>query len=351
MNALYVSDDDKWQAVLARDRQADGQFITAVRSTGIYCRPSCPARHPGRAQVTFYADSDQARTAGYRACKRCHPDASGDDRVALVQDICRYIESHLDEPLTLTELGTQFHTAPDHLAYCFKQVMGITPRAWHRAHQIDRLKQELRAGEPITAALYEAGYQSTRAVYDHTPLGMTPGAYRKGGENMNIDYTIFPSLLGLLLVAATEKGVCFLALGESADELKDELLHEFPQAAAFRPADDRLSATVDVLLRYLEGHEPDLRLPVDVQATAFQRRVWDMLRTIPYGKTSTYQAIAEALGNRNASRAVGRACATNPVSLIIPCHRVLNSAGELNGYRWGLERKRTLIDLEARGAT
>jgi len=346
--STYSTDEDKWQAVLGRDRQADGQFVTAVRSTRIYCRPSCPARHPGRLQVSFYADPDQARAAGYRACKRCNPDAITDERIMLVQAVCRYIEANLDQPLTLAVLGAQFHTAPDHLAYCFKQVMGITPRAYRQTYQLDQLRHDLRAGEPIAAALYEVGYQSTRSVYDQTPLGMTPGVYRKGGANMNIEYAIVPSPLGLLLVATTEKGVCFLALGESADALENDLMREFPHAAALHRADDHLSATVDVVLNYLAGHAPDLRLPLDVQATAFQRQVWDLLRTIPYGETSTYQAIAQALGNPKASRAVGRACATNPVSLIIPCHRVLRSDGDLNGYRWGLDRKRALIDLEAR---
>ncbi len=343
---IMMNDNERWQAVLARDRSADGKFVTAVRSTGIYCRPSCPSRHPYRENVAFFDDPAAAERAGFRPCRRCRPEQPSDAYTTLAQQVCRYIEAHLDETLTLEKLGEQFHSAPDHLGRVFKRVTGISPRAYAQACRTQQFKAGLKSGDSVTGALYDAGYGSVRSAYEQSPLGMTPNAYRKGGRGMVVYYTTAVCPLGLLIAAATEKGVCFIGLGDSAEALETELMHEFP-AAALQRDDQRLGETVHALLGYLAGEEPDQQLPLDVQATAFQRRVWEALRTIPYGETRTYHQIAEQLGSPNAARAVGRACATNPVSVLVPCHRVVRSGGDLNGYRWGLPRKRALLDLEA----
>jgi AraC family transcriptional regulator of adaptative response/methylated-DNA-[protein]-cysteine methyltransferase len=343
-----INDDQRWQAVLARDRSADGTFVTAVSSTGIYCRPSCPARHPQRENVVFYDNPAAAERDGYRACRRCEPNASTDSQIALVQDVCRYLETHTDETITLDTLGKQFHVSPAHLGRIFKQAVGVTPRAYLESQRASRLKVELRNGDSVTDAQYEAGYGSSRALYEGAPLGMTPGVYRKGGAGLTVYYTIaeYKRPFGMVLVAATERGVCAVCLGDSVDALESGLRAELP-AADLQLDDERLGETVQVVLRYLSGQERGLSLPLDVQATAFQRRVWEALRAIPYGETRAYGEVAAAIGNPRAARAVAQACATNPAALVIPCHRVIESDGGLGGYKWGIERKRALLEQEA----
>ena len=343
-------EENYWQAVLNRDSQSDGTFVFGVRSTGIYCNPSCPARHPRREQVIFFTRPEAAEEAGFRACRRCRPGETSvyELQVEMVQRACRYIEAHIDGPITLTDLGKEVGVSPYHLQRVFKGVVGITPRQYVEACRLGQLKTRLKDGESVTEALYDAGYGSSSRLYERAPeqLGMTPAVYRQGGRDMHIGYTIVDCPLGRLLVAATGRGICAISLGDTDAELEHALQKEYP-AAEIQRSEAELSHGVNALLGYLNGERPHLDLPVDVQATAFQWRVWQVLRAIPYGSTRSYGEVAEALGDPKAARAVARACATNPVALVIPCHRVVREDGALGGYRWGLERKRLLLEGEA----
>jgi len=343
-------EENYWQAVLNRDSQSDGMFVFGVRSTGIYCKPSCPARHPRREQVIFFTRPEAAEEAGFRACRRCRPGETSvyELQVEMVQRACRYIETHFDGPLTLADLGKEVSASPYHLQRVFKRVVGITPRQYVEACRLGQFKTRLKEGEAVTMALYDAGYSSSSRLYEQAQarLGMTPSAYRRGGQEMHIGYTIVDCPLGRLLVAATEKGICAVSLGDVDTELESALWSEYP-AARIEHDGTELSQWVKALLDYLNDEQPHLDLPVDVQATAFQWRVWEILCTIPYGSTRSYSAIAQDLGNPKAARAVAHACATNPVPLVIPCHRVVREDGTLGGYRWGLERKQRLLAKEA----
>jgi AraC family transcriptional regulator of adaptative response/methylated-DNA-[protein]-cysteine methyltransferase len=344
-----MNEQRNWQAVLDHDLSADGKFVYAVRSTGIYCRPSCPSRRPARAQVVFFARPDDAEREGFRACRRCHPHdgAAHDRQPEWVQEACRYIESRLDEPPTLDALSAHVNVSAFHLQRTFKRATGVSPREYAESLRMDRLKTRLKEGDSVTSALYETGYGSSSRLYERAPaqLGMTPAVYRRGGTGINIHYTIVDSALGRLMVAATDKGICFVSLGDDDDALLAELRKDYP-AALIEPDGRELKPWVQAIVSYLNGQPAPLDLPLDVKATAFQRRVWRELQSIPYGSTRSYADIARAVGNPNAIRAVGRACATNPVSLVIPCHRAIRSDGSLAGYRWGLERKRKLIEQE-----
>jgi len=344
-----LTDRDRWEIVRERDGRYDGTFVFGVRSTGIYCRPSCPSKRPRPERVLFFAGPDEAEQAGFRACRRCRPRHADDPQLELVRRVCRFIEAHPDAPPSLTDLGKEFHMSPYHLQRTFKRLAGVTPRQYAEARRVDRLKAELRARDTVTAAINEAGYNSSSSLYAHAGerLGMTPGSYRAGGRAHRIDYTIVPCPLGRLLVAATAKGVCAVYLDDKDAPLEEALHKEYPAADIRRDASD-LGDWVDALLRYLSGSEPRLDLPLDVQATAFQWRVWEALRAIPYGATLSYGEIAAALGQPAATRAVGHACATNPVSLVIPCHRAVRKDGGLGGYRWGLGRKEALLEMERR---
>lgn len=335
-----------WEGMLTRDTQLDGMFVCAIRSTGIYCRPSCPARKPKRENVIFFPTPEEAAKAGFRACKRCQPDEQASD-AAIVQQVCRHIESHLEERLTLDDLGEVAHLSPFHLQRIFKRVMGITPREYVEARRVMHFKACIKDGNSVTEAIYNAGYSSSSRVYAQTNawLGMTPAAYSKGGKGMHIHYTIVECPLGHLLVAGTERGLCFVSLDDKPDHLEAELFAEYPAADIIRDEAD-LGDWVTAILRYIEGEQPHLDLPLDVRATAFQWRVWMELQNIPYGETRTYSQIAAAIGNPKAARAVGSACANNPVSLVIPCHRAVREDGGLGGYRWGLERKESLLEQE-----
>ncbi len=338
-----------WQAVLERDKTADGSFVYGVRSTGIYCRPSCPSRRPRREQVSFFPLPAAAEQAGFRPCRRCQPrDASANDaQMALIQRACRVIEEHLDDGVTLASLSAQLYISPHHLQRSFKRITGITPRQYAEACRLDRFKSKIKEGAPVTSALYEVGYSSTSRLYERAPahMGMTPATYRKGGRGMIIRYTIADCPLGRLLVAATERGICAVSLGEADATLEAALRHEYP-AAQIQRDEASLGQWLSAFLNYLSGRQPDLNLPVDVQATAFQWQVWEALRAIPSGSTRSYSEVAQQLGQPKATRAVARACATNPVALVIPCHRVVRQDGHLGGYRWGLERKQHLLEQE-----
>jgi len=341
-----------WQSVLARDAEAEGAFVYAVRTTGIYCRPTCPSRRPRREHVAFFPLPEAAEQAGFRACRRCHPEQATirDPQIAVVQRVCRAIAANPEESPTLASLGAAVGLSPFHMQRTFKRVMGITPRQYADACRMDRLKGELRKGEAVTSALYGAGYGSPSRLYERAPahLGMTPAVYRRGGAGMRIQYTVVPCPLGLLLVAATERGICAITLGDADDALADGLTREYPAAAIARD-DSGLDSAVAAIIRHLHGQEPHLDLPLDLQATAFQWRVWEALQAIPYGSTRSYGEIARAIGQPTAARAVAQACATNRVALAIPCHRVVRDNGEVGGYRWGIERKRTLLAQEAGG--
>ena len=324
--------DIYWQAVLAKDARFVGIFVYGVRSTGIYCNPTCPSRRPGREQVEFFSSCEAAEAKGFRACLRCQPrvmNASRDPRIELVLRVCHLIEEQVDFIPSLESLGKELNMSPSHLQRTFKNITGITPRQYASAHRLKQFKLRIKEGEGVTSAMYTAGYGSSSRLYERASeqLGMTPATYRRKGEGMKIDYTIVDSRLGRLLVAATARGVCAVSFGARDEELVAALVAEYPAAQISleeRPAGDWVKA----LLRHLDGAEPDLALPLDVQATAFQQRVWEELRRIPYGTTRSYKEVAEALGQPTASRAVARACATNPVALVTPCHRVVREGGE-----------------------
>lgn len=344
-----------WQAIVARDRAYDSRFVYAVRSTGIYCRPGCASRRPRRENVQFFAAADFAETAGFRPCKRCQPQATvaSDARAELVQRACTCIDTQLDTALTLEQLGAAVGSSPYHLQRTFKAVLGVSPRQYRDELRKKRLKAQLKRGDNVTEALYAAGYSSSSRLYERadSQLGMTPASYRKGGAGTQIGYSIVECALGLLLVAATERGVCMVSLAGPAEAamLTQALVAEFPAAQIVRD-DDRLQPWTTALVAHLAGRQPDLGLPLDVQSTAFQRRVWQLLQAIPYGETRTYSQLARELGQPTATRAVARACATNPVSLVVPCHRAIGVDGSLRGYRWGIERKRALLEREQRVA-
>jgi len=352
-DTLPLGEDGLWRAVLARDERLNGAFVYGVRSTGIYCRPTCPSRRPRREQVVFFASAHAAEQAHFRPCRRCRPrDGAGFDAQAeIVKRVCSYIEANPDETLTLAALSGQVNVSPYHLQRTFRRIVGITPHQYIRARRLGTLKARLRQGQGVTTALYEAGYGSSSRLYEEAPaaLGMTPATYRRGGRGMHIGYTIVDCPLGRLLVAATDRGICAVSLGDSDAELEAALREEYPAARLLRDGDG-FGEWVSALLRHLNGEQPHLHLPLDVQATGFQGRVWAQLRAIPYGDVRSYGQIARALGNPKAARAVGRACATNPVAVAIPCHRAVGEDGSLVGYRWGVERKRLLLERE-RGQT
>ena len=338
-----------WRAVIERNPSFDGNFFFAVRSTGIYCRPSCPARRPRRAQIAFFQTPDAAEQAGFRACRRCQPrnPSATDTQVELVRRLCRYIESRLDQPPTLEELRAEAGMSAFHLQRVFKRITGITPRQYAQTQRLSRFKTKVKKGASVTESMYNSGYGSSSRLYERASaeLGMTPTTYQRNGKGMRIDYTIANCHLGKLLVAATPKGICSVRLGNRDASLEQEVLHEFP-AAEVRRDDEALRESVEQILAHLDGRRPHLDLPLDVQATAFQRIVWQKLQEIPYGSTRSYSDVASAIGRPSATRAVARAIATNPVAVVIPCHRVIREDQSLGGYRWGVERKQKLLDRE-----
>jgi len=343
-----MSPDLQWRAVVARDRRFDGAFVYAVRSTKVYCRPSCPSRKPRRERVAFYGKPGDAERAGFRACRRCHPrDAAlADPEVGLVVGVCRAIESARNGRATLRALGRAAGKSPFSIQRTFTRIVGVSPQKYAEAVRMTRMRTLLRKGESITGALYGAGYGSPSRVYGAGPLGMTPREYQGRGAAVAISYTTIGTSLGWLLVAATDRGICAVRLGDSDTRLISELRSEF-DAADIRPDGDRLEPYAQVLRKHVDDHQPAPDLPLDVRATAFQARVWQMLRKIPYGETRSYTEVAKAIGSPRSVRAVARACATNPAALVIPCHRVVGSDGDLSGYRWGIERKRELLEGEA----
>jgi len=340
-----------WRATLKRDARADGTFVLAVRSTHIYCRPSCPARRPLRRNVIFFRTREEAEKQGFRPCLRCRPNEIAAS-ASLVARAAKILAQSSEEGMRLSALAMELGSNATTLRRAFRQVTGLAPRELAEAIRVMRFKGLLRAGRNITDALYETGYGSSSRVYERSnaQLGMTPATYQKGGKGMKIEYTIAQSPLGKVLVAATERGVSAVYLGDAQNKLVAELRDEYPRAD-ISPATDRAQRWVREIVQRIGGKPAQVDLPLDLQATAFQRRVWQELQRIPLGKTRTYSQVARALGRPKAVRAVARACATNPVSIVVPCHRVIREDGSLAGYRWGLARKERLLATERAAAS
>jgi len=336
--------------MLARDGRADGTFFFAVRSTSVYCRPSCPARRPLRTNTLFFATRQEAEREGYRPCRRCRPNEIPAS-VLMVRRAAQLLQTEPEEPVNVSMLARALGVRGDALRRAFRQQTGLNPKELSAALRLKRFKKLLREGNSIADALYATGYGSASRVYERSDaqLGMTPAAYQKGGQGMRIHYTTAKSSLGEVLVAATERGVSAVYLGDTAGKLVEELKQEYPRAE-ITPDKGAFSAWVEEIVGRMEGGAPRRELPLDLQATAFQRRVWRELQRIPRGATRTYAQVARALGRPRAVRAVARACATNPVSVVVPCHRVVRSDGELAGYRWGVARKQTLLEREKNAA-
>ncbi len=338
-----------WEAVCSRDASRDGTFVFAVRSTGIYCRPSCPARRPRRNQVLFFAIPEAAEGAGFRSCRRCRPwEAAIEDRhLKMAQRICRLVEDGAADSLTLDQLAEKVGVSSYHLQRTFKRLVGVTPRQYADACRLSRFKSLVREGESLTAALYHAGYGSSRGLYERasSQLGMTPATYGRAGRGASVRYTVAPCPFGYMLVATTDRGVCAVQLGESERKLRSSFLQEYSEADVRRDDQD-LDVFVRILLDHLKGEHPHLDLPLDIRATAFQWRVWQELRTVPYGDRRSYSEIAQQIGKPKAVRAVAGACASNPVALVVPCHRVVRKDGDPGEYRWGATLKRKVLERE-----
>lgn len=341
-----------WRAVQRRDRTFDGRFVYAVSSTRIYCRPSCTSRRPLRANVAFFPTPADAERAGYRACKRCRPaDAeTTPDIERAIARACSYLVRHFDEPVTLSVLARQVGLSPFHLQRAFKRALGISPREYRAAERRRRLTERLRKGDTVSRATFEAGFGSSSRVYERSShrIGMTPATLKKGGAGQRIQFSIVDSPLGRLLAAYTERGVCSVKLGDDDRALEAEFRDEFPTAQIHR-AGTTVHEWIAAIVSSIETGEPTSAIPIDARGTAFQWRVWNELQRIPRGTTLSYSEVAQRIGKPTAIRAVARACATNPVALVIPCHRVVREDGSLGGYRWGLDRKKDLLDREQTG--
>jgi AraC family transcriptional regulator of adaptative response/methylated-DNA-[protein]-cysteine methyltransferase len=339
--------DDRWQAVITRDRGRDGDFVFAVSTTGIYCRPSCPARRPRRENVSFFADPATAERAGFRACRRCRPKAAVSSQDELVARAITWLDAHVEERVTLPRLAAALGVSPGHLQRTFTRVTGVSPRMYAAARRLESAKSRLRDGADVTSALHASGYGSSSRFYAQarSALGMTPTSYRRGGEGMTMDYATADSSIGRLLVAATERGICAVSIGEDDAALEQSLAAEYPRAT-IRRDDDALRQYVDSIVAHLRDRTALIALPLDVVGTPFQQEVWQALRTIPAGERRTYGQVAASLGNPQGARAVARACAANPAALVIPCHRVVRGDGSSGGYRWGEERKQAILANE-----
>jgi AraC family transcriptional regulator, regulatory protein of adaptative response / methylated-DNA-[protein]-cysteine methyltransferase len=353
--ALTIDEKTLWRAWASRDTSMVGRFVIAVASTGIYCRPGCPARMPKRENVRFFAECDEAEAAGFRACKRCRPRERFDDGSALVERACEILAESADERPGLAAISRELGVSTGRLQRMFRRKLGITPGEFAAARRVERLKDGLRNGSDVTGALYDAGYGSSSRLYESagTTLGMTPAAYRRRGLGMSIRYTIVDSQLGRLLVGATERGVCSVKMGDRDEDLEAILRKEYPaseieRVSAGKPAE--LSDWVDALVQHIAMGEPSVDLPLDIRVTAFQGRVYQALRAIANGQTRSYGDIAKDVGRPKAVRAVANACADNPVALTVPCHRVIRGNGDLGGYGGGVHRKRELLAREHRAA-
>jgi AraC family transcriptional regulator of adaptative response/methylated-DNA-[protein]-cysteine methyltransferase len=345
----FTGDDPRWAAVLGRDRRADGTFFYSVETTGVYCRPSCGSRRPKPENVSFHRTAADAERAGFRPCRRCRPDRASLDHqhAETVAAICRWIEREEETP-PLQALARRAGLSPYHFHRVFKAVTGLTPRAYAAAHRTRRVREQLRRSRTITEAIYDAGYNSGGRFYETSNhlLGMTPRDYRAGGADTRIHFAVGECSLGSILVAQSAKGVCAILLGDEPEALVRELEDRFPNATLVG-GDPAFERTVAAVVGFIEAPGVGLDLPLDVRGTAFQQRVWQVLREIPVGATATYAEIAARVGSPRSVRAVAQACAANPLAVAIPCHRVVRADGSLSGYRWGVERKRALLDRES----
>ena len=347
--AEFSSDEERWAAVVRRDSRADGVFYYSVRTTGVYCRPSCASRPALRKNVRFHASCDEAEQAGFRACKRCRPNAPGlaERHAASVAKACRLIETSGEMP-NLDELAAAAGMSRFYFHRVFKSIAGVTPKAYAAAHRAQRVRDELPKHGTVTAAIYDAGFNSNGRFYAKSAevLGMAPASFRAGGSGESIRFAVGECSLGSILVAATGKGICAIALGEDPDGLLHDLQDRFPKAQLVG-RDKEFEKLVARVVGFVEAPALGLDLPLDVRGTAFQQRVWQALREIPAGATASYAQVAARIGEPKATRAVAQACASNVIAVAIPCHRVIHNDGGLSGYRWGVERKRALLDREA----
>jgi AraC family transcriptional regulator, regulatory protein of adaptative response / methylated-DNA-[protein]-cysteine methyltransferase len=353
---MKLDSENCWTAVENHDASQDGAFVYGVVTTGVYCKPSCTSRRPLRKNVRFYATPADAERDGLRACRRCKPNAATarGEIDARIRNACALIAENADQPLPLKQIADAVGMSAFHFQRSFKAAIGLTPKEFHEAERVRKLKAGLKSGGSVTEAIYDAGFGSSSRVYERadTRLGMTPLQYRQGGRGLSISHASAKTPLGLLMIGATDRGICFIQFGDSEKALEKQLVAEYPEAThATMPQTQ--AATFDAWMRalgeFLEGTRSALDLPLDVRGTAFQMRVWRYLQTIPYGEVQSYGEVARGIGQPSAVRAVAQACANNAIALAIPCHRVIRGNGELGGYRWGLARKRTLIDRE-RGA-
>ncbi|MDI1259006.1 bifunctional DNA-binding transcriptional regulator/O6-methylguanine-DNA methyltransferase Ada [Aquabacterium sp.] len=343
-----MEDEARWAAVLAKDKRLDGEFVFAVKTTGIYCRPSCPARPAKRQNVEFFDTTVKAASAGYRACKRCKPDGMSQEhaRHELVLQACQAM-AQSESGLSLDDLATEVGLSPHHFHRIFKAATGLTPKQYQQAVQAKRVSSALKDAPSVTEALYDAGFSSSGRFYEGAGanLGMSPSSFRQGGANEHIRHTIEPCSLGMMLVAATPRGVCAIEFGDTEQALLERLESRFPKAT-LQAGDGLFKQWVTQILSYLAHPAGSLDLPLDVQGTVFQRRVWQALQSIPCGQTVSYTELAQRLGQPTAVRAVASACANNQIAVAIPCHRVVRTGGALAGYRWGLARKAELLRRE-----
>ncbi|MBB5193432.1 AraC family transcriptional regulator of adaptative response/methylated-DNA-[protein]-cysteine methyltransferase [Silvimonas terrae] len=348
-DAVFINDDERWDAVQRRDTHADGLFWYGVRTTGVYCRPSCPSRHALRKNVYFYTSQTEAEAAGLRACKRCKPDQDSlaSQHAEAVARACRLIETAENLP-SLTQLAAAAGLSRYYFHHVFKDITGVTPREYAAAHRAGRVRAELQRADNVTDALYQAGFGSSGRFYEKSTemLGMKPKGYQRGGEGEAIRFGVGQCTLGAILVAATEQGVCSILLGDEPDELVRDLQDRFPKAQLIG-ADTRFEQWMAQVIGFVDHPAHGLALPLDIRGTAFQERVWQALRAIPPGSTASYADIAGRIGQPRAVRAVAQACAANKLAVAIPCHRVVRNDGALSGYRWGVERKRALLAREA----
>ncbi len=337
--------DPRWAAVLARDARAEQPFFYAVRSTGIFCRPSCPSRRPKPENVEFFASCELAQQAGFRACHRCRP-TQADETQALVREAVRLLDS-FPGGMTLEQLGKKIGLSPFHLQRVFKRTMGVSPREYVRVRKMAAVRESLRRSSNVTDAIYDAGFNSSSRFYESAAheLGMQPKRWQKGGAGEQIHFTTFDSPLGSILIAATQQGICRIALGEDVEQLAGQLKCDFHAAEILR-ADTALQSHRDAVLDHLRNGTTLEHLPLDLRGSAFQCRIWKLLRQIPRGETVSYSVLAKNAGNAKATRAIARACATNPVAIAVPCHRVVGKDGKLSGYRWGVRRKELLLAKE-----
>lgn len=342
--------DPRWASVVARDASADGRFWYSVATTGVYCRPSCASRLARPENIRFHATREAAERAGFRPCKRCKPDqpSLAERHAARIVDACRFIEESEQAP-GLEDLASRAGMSPYHFHRVFKAITGLTPKSYAGADRAGRMRRELARGARVTDAIYESGYGSSSRFYAKSGemLGMTPSRYRAGGSEAAIRFAVGQCSLGAILVATSERGICAISLGDDPEALVRDLQDRFPQAELVG-GDAEFEKLVATVIGYVEAPRIGLTLPLDVRGTAFQQRVWQALREIPAGSTASYAAVAERIGAPTSARAVAQACASNPLAVAIPCHRVVRKDGDLSGYRWGVDRKRSLLDREAR---